>query len=758
MAKYCIPVKSAMRLKEAFQNGEIKIDELYKNSSKENRELFKGLTGDEALAKEINADFEKAKVSKQKDALAKWINKNTSIKDRKIRDPLLKDLDILDKMGALDPENADEFLGDLVSKQMGITVTLEETREIVEKSKKLSEAFEKFQTSQDKGFDSSLGGLHDYLMVRKDMDAYIQSLNPSSALKVTTGTIFRGNLIANLFSPVVNITGNVTEGINRAILRRIENRLPTIANKEVSKQYANWARKTYSETGYDITRMYDLSGGRNIRGEEVVHSEGKGTIRAIGRLYQDIVFKKLQGLPDVISSSIARTDSADLLSMRWVLDNTKLTGEAARKEAAEIMKDSLSMSPRTDAGRFVQEASISDALGSTFQANTKYGEVSKKLKESLNTATGDLRAGDIAIPFVKTVANYLGTGLDRAGVGAIKAVYLVAKGIAKGTINEDQMKTAILKNIVSTGYGLTGAMFISMMFDPKDYIGAYPTTESEQKLLEEKNALPNSVKIGSKWVSLDYFGTFGIALSGMMAVKKYGKDRNTAEKAVLYGGGTLMGVVQMPGLEVIAEGYDYLNKVYNKQKKIEAKDVSESVGKFLAARAIPSFMMSISDATDTAKRETKGGGFWGPIKAKVPGFRQQLPEKKTVTGETVETEGIISTILLGSRVKTARNNATVNELSRLQENGYLPSLTDITKRGRGKDLKEQISEEEYVKFQTEFANEYKSKITAKIASPLGYKNKTDEKKKEILDKIKGDVLDKYLRKYKYKKPKTPTPE
>jgi hypothetical protein len=39
-----------------------------------------------------------------------------------------------------------------------------------------------------------------------------------------------------------------------------------------------------------------------------------------------------------------------------------------------------------------------------------------------------------------------------------------------------------------------------------------------------------------------------------------------------------------------------------------------------------------------------------------------------------------------------------------------------------------------------------------------YKDTPIEKKKEILDKIKGDVLDKYLRKYKYKKPKTPTPE
>jgi len=68
MAIFCIPKISIEKLKSSALKGEVDIKKLYDMSSQERRDLFTKYT-DKGLGQFINAEFEKAMISKQKNAM-----------------------------------------------------------------------------------------------------------------------------------------------------------------------------------------------------------------------------------------------------------------------------------------------------------------------------------------------------------------------------------------------------------------------------------------------------------------------------------------------------------------------------------------------------------------------------------------------------------------------------------------------------------------------------------------------------------------
>ena len=98
-------------------------------------------------------------------------------------------------------------------------------------------------------------------------------------------------------------------------------------------------------------------------------------------------------------------------------------------------------------------------------------------------------------------------------------------------------------------------------------------------------------------------------------------------------------------------------------------------------------------------------------------------------------------------------NDLLNEFERLAATGNTPSITNPTNSGRVKELKAQVSEDKLNAFLEQLGREYK-KQTEKEIKKSSYKKKPDEKKKDSLDQIKTNIIDKLLPKYGYKKPKT----
>jgi hypothetical protein len=134
----CIMVSTAEKMKQALRDGEINIAELYNMTTEERRGVFEQFASRE-LAEEINAKFERAMVSKQKSALAKWAEKTFTPKQKttKAYQNVVDRINELDDLGVLNNQNADSYLKDLITDQMGASISVEELKTISEKNRTL---------------------------------------------------------------------------------------------------------------------------------------------------------------------------------------------------------------------------------------------------------------------------------------------------------------------------------------------------------------------------------------------------------------------------------------------------------------------------------------------------------------------------------------------------------------------------------------------------------------------------------------------
>lgn len=746
MSTFCIPRPLAEKLKQAAKDGKIKIADLYKMESDARRAVFAKYT-DEATAQGINAGFEQAMISKQKDALKKWANSTfilSAKKSEQFKGTIAK-IDALDEMGVLTPKSKEAFLSDLVATKLGVTISAEEAKTISEKSAKLAELA---KTTTEFGLPSL-----DYFKVRKEMDDYIKSRSPSSKLKIATSTIGRGTMLFSLKSPLVNIESNTVNAIMQSAERRLASNRYKGLNSDYAYKYMKFVNQAFQTSGIDPSR-YDFSENL-ILGEEVTHSQGPGLVRKVGRFYEDVIFKQLMGAPDVAFSAFHFADSANLATSK-IAEKEGLKGKEAKARALEIFKDATRFDPQTEEGQLVRSQAVSDATYATYTNDSNYSKAALGIRNVLNTITGNARFGDQMMPFVKTPANVIGAAIDTSGVLLPAEIYRMPAAIKQMKQGESAAFKQSVRRIVRGGLGLTFAFILSSLFDPEDFIGNYPVSEKERQLLELKNANTNSLRIGNKWVSLDYFGPLAAPLVGMLYAKKYAHG-NAIEGVVQYYKGVTQQSLRMPGPADFGELVDSIKK-FSQEKSGSAKETGTELANitldYIRSRTIPAIVYDVAKATDTYERKADvKKDPMARIKSSIPGLRQTLPEDKTVFGDKRKAESPISILLFGTRVKTAADNKMLDELLRLEESDNLPSITDVSRTSpRFKALNQQIGDKKFEEAMDYFGSTLKQKFDLKINS-FTYRRKSDEDKKKALDKIKQEVMEKTLRKYHYKKSK-----
>lgn len=744
----CVPLAAAEELNNAIDRGEIDIAELYNMSNAERRATFEKFASKE-LAQEINTGFEKAMVSKQKSALSDWAERTFSPKEKQMDEykKIVEKIDKLDEVGALGGEGTTGVLNDLVADRLGISISDVEAKAIVERADRLETLYN----------NKTEFGVPDveYWKARKEMDDYMHSLSPSDAFRVTTSISGRGAMLASIKSPITNIAGNSVRGIEQALERRLSSGQFIGANDQYALDYVKKVNEIYQASGYDISRLETIGDGQVRLGEEITTSQGKGIQRAVGRWYEDIVFKQLMGAPDVAFSSLAFADSANLASTKIAKGN--------KAKALEIFKDATKIEPETVEGQIVRSQAIADAQLATFTNKGGYSDLAIGLRNVLNNATGNIRLGDQLMPFVKTPANVVQAGIDVSGFGAIKAgKAVIQEAIRQGGFwkipeaikemksgNGEPMREAV-RNAVKSGLGMTLATILAFAFDPDDFVGEYDgLTQKGRDIAKAKNAVYNSIKVGDKYISLDYFGPLSATVVGIMYARKYGQG---AENIFQYGRGVASQATKIPGLR---EFSDLVGNISDAVQRGDVKKVagglSEEAVAYIRARVIPAIVNDVAKATDVKERETSGD-ILGKVQSGIPVARWLLPEKiNQLTGDDVKTENFVSTLLFGSRVKTETEGDIVDEISRLYNNDATPAISDVSRSSkRFKELKDQIPASEFRDALKYFGSEYNKRVSARIAT-TSYKNADDDAKKKQIDKIRGDIMDTTLYKFGYKK-------
>lgn len=737
MAVFCIPPKYVDKLTGAISNGAITIEKLVDSSSKTRRELFASLT-DGDLGKFINTEFERALASNRKTALQDWAKGVTSFKKDASKSNLIKKINDLSEKNLLDPATEKAFLQDLVADKLGVTVSPEEIRIIDSMAKKVQEAEKPL--GDNAGDPQYQKQLVKFFKEKENIDKYLQSLNPSNLLPITTSTIGRGMMLASLKSPILNIHSNTIVGFTEALSRRMADGVKG-TDYTLAKDYVKQAWDVYQKTGYDITRMMSMEdvgvSGSNFMGE-ILHSQGKGPVRKVARVVEDVVFKQLMGAPDVAFAATHFADTVNILSLKMA--------KGDKAAARELMVDSMRLNPKTADGAILREQAILDAQTATFTNKSWATKLSGGIRKVLNNLSPRLRLGDYIYPFVKTPANVIALGMDYAGGGAVKSLIKLSDALIKKKKPDPMVLREIVMDATRSGVGLVAAWMISQSLDDDDFEGAYERSKKQQYELE--GTKPNSFKYGGKSISIDYLGPIGVSLAAMMYARQY---NSLPEKTYAFVKGVAKGALELPGIKETSKGIQ--EAMY--AKDVDLKSTVKSTGAYLIneikSRLVPSFMGDIAKATDKYERVTNKSPV-SPLKSIIPGLRQTLPIKKDVFARPIETESPLSVITTGSRVKSLKEDDVTKKLDELYSiEGNQVRFTDWN-TSNGKKLskfKEKVGDEAYDKARDEYGAQLRG-ILEKMVGSESFNKMPLRKQLKKIENLDNEIIDRTFKKYNFK--------
>lgn len=142
---YCLPPKFANAFLAALRDGTITPQKLASMSSADRRAMFKDIIGEDN-AKEVNALYEKTLLLKdQQRGLINWAKSVGGLSEARKADLVDK---ITGMSKVLDPDDQHEFLADLAATKLGVTVTADEAKQILDAAKAADELKQKWAASK----------------------------------------------------------------------------------------------------------------------------------------------------------------------------------------------------------------------------------------------------------------------------------------------------------------------------------------------------------------------------------------------------------------------------------------------------------------------------------------------------------------------------------------------------------------------------------------------------------------------------------
>ena len=743
MAIFCIPSQYVDKLKSSLASGKINFESLLDSTSKQRRELFASLT-DQELGKFINVEFEKALVSRKKTALQDWAKQISQFKgkDNPNYKNLIRKISDLSDQDLLNPATEKTFLQDFVADKLGVTVSPEEVRVIDSMAKNVQEAQNKL--GDNLGNPEFKQDNINFFEAKSKIDKYLQSKNPSPLTQIISSTIGRSAMLASAKSPILNISSNTLVGGMEALIKRLVTGRWKGTDNKLAADYMKMAWDIYQKTGYDITRMMTVDdagvSGSTVVGD-IVHSQGPGATRKVARVSEDIVFKQLMGAPDVAFAAAHFADTVNLLSHELA--------KGDKAYAKKIMKDAISFDPKTPEGKILRQQAILDAETATFTNKTWASQLSGHIRKGLNDLFPKYRLGDFIYPFVKTPANMVALGLDYAGGGAVKSLVKLSNAIISKKLDDPIVLKDIMTDAARSGVGFVAAWMLSQAVKDDDFEGPYNPNKRQEYELEGK--MPNSFKLGNKYISTDYLGPLAVPFLAQMYARQY---NGLKDRGFQYGKSLVTSAFEIPGIKESARSITELLRAAN-NPNIGVDDAISNIKSDLVSEAksrlIPSFMGDIAKATDKYQRVSNKKAL-DPIKNVIPGLRQTLPIKTDVFGKPLETESAMTSILAGSRVKTAKSNKITEKLKEIEkQEGKRINFTDFD-RAEGKKItsfKKAIGKDKYDLAKKDYGDDL-TKALNKLISSKEFNNQPTYKQLKKLDSLDNDILEKTMRKYNFK--------
>lgn len=714
-------------------------------------ELQKHLDG--PIAKKLAESYERLRKTGN---LGQW-EKRVFATDQLLADKKLKGafarLEALNDLGVLKPDQLEKFMEDFVSDKLGINVSAEEAAEISRKTTAVTNAYDKV----DGDWTADNGeNVRDYFRKRKDLETYLNRLDPESAVKVFLDIGARGSMLFSVRSFVNNFLYQWFPVSARAITKRLTEGVMTPGDySALGKVSAAWAStasglfdsltwkqiklgiQIYKETGYDLSRMSSLDEGFKYFGEKFTHTEGPTFKEAegISEKLSTIVrghaklmepgLKWMAGGPDTFFANFHRADTTALLA-RTIAKAEENTGNLPEGKTyddrvKELFKDAYRPDPQTEQGQYIREMGVGDAHHSAYTNNSWAAETAVRLRDAI-----PFSAGKALVPFLKIPATAFAASIEMTtGIGVARGAYQVISAIPQPASVE---KNAQIANGISTSLTMGGglalaAIIATAFFDDDDYIPAWDDLKQNEKgLTRTKNGGGSYIRIDGNWFSTRWLGPLAIPFSAIMEsriAKSKGQDVVRG-----YFNGMVSGLREFPAIKEIADTFE---DVTDKARK--AKDWS-GVGKAIGIDpANASKWIASRTLTSTIQNDLLGTAINTP---RYDALGRKMPHKSDSIG------AFVTSLLIGANVKEDTSNEITKEFDRLNLKGYLPTLTEPSGETAKKAL-DAYGEERYVERLNGLKQAYAERVS-KLIGTLEYKGMSPETQKKVIDKIRNDEI------------------
>ena len=635
---------------------------------------------------------------------------------------------------------------------LGVTIRADEAERILAKASELAGSV-KTDFAENPAGNPSIETMRKIKEI-KDLAA---SMTPTNAVALAVNSLGRANMLLSPKSALFNVWSNAETFLTEGIARRLFLKSSAKAvDSAAVRDYLKYDFDVYKASGVmmSVVRKGELDDPGRVFGERFMSSAGDGAFRAWVRKMEKAVFDWSLGAGDAVSKAVNFADNANLEATKQAAAEG-YAGEGLKRRATELFNDAVLYTPQTAIGARIRENSINAAEVSTFTNKGKIAQFSGKIRNILNDASGSARVGDFVMPFVQTPANVVSLGLEYS-FGAGRAllpqnISQIARDFRTGVISD--ASKSVIRSAIRNGIGWLLAFGVAELLKPDDYISPFDlASQKEKDLVRFKNGVYNSVRIGGKYISLDYFGPLAAPIAGILEAKK---REGTYEKAAAFAKSVLSQAGNIPGIKEASEIAGWLDKAQKQDTLKTADDFANGVFDQLLSRSIPAVATDIAKIIDPKERVNERG-IVGAAAAKIPLARENLSAKVDLSeGTERKAESPLMTLLFGARVKTADQNAVAREIERLADAGENVRLSDFTRAKEFKNLTAKGKAQARLDFARGFTvgglrvkgfAEQVEKLTASAV----YSRKTDSQKAEAINDITANILKKLKRKYRVK--------
>ena len=591
-----------------------------------------------------------------------------------------------------------------------------------------------------------------YLMAKTDAEraAAWDAITTSIADQIPSTFMEKANfwrytsMLTNPTTHIRNIMGNAIQFGARKIKDGIGTAIERAAIKDPSQRTkavnVDKDLKAFAKGQYEADQNAAMGSGKY---SDATAAGIEREIQSKRKMFkgEDVLSRAVQSIGDLNSRAL---DYEDVIFNRAAyVDSFAQALQAKGVTAAEA-----NAGTRTADVEAARAYAIEEAQKATYRNTTALSEALSK-RGRYDASDNIVERGisfvtDALLPFRKTPANILTTGLDYSPVGLAKGIKEAMFDVKSGKCTAADAVDSIASGLTGTGILALGAYMVAQGFFGATLHVRAGDDDKEEAFEKSMGKQDYAIQIGDKSYTLDWMVPAAMPLfAGAAIMESIQKGGSTFDALV----DSLLGmqevVLETSMLSSLNDLISYWSYADNKAGYLIDRVVSSYAGQYIPT--VGSKVASVFDDTARKSYVEKGTGqlssdvnyFLQGAAKKIPGARNQLQPSIDLWGEEISNgtapERVFQSFISPGYLKTQDNSPATQEIRRLAkatgESAVYPAAAEKSFKVNGET--KYLTGEEYTKYAKTMGSTRKQIIENMLKSK-GYQKLSDDDKAKAI--------------------------